>query len=77
MKEDVIIMMVMASIFAIVGISFMASQGFTNFALRTRTGQKWVRWFGERKSSIILRFVVGPFVSLISVVAVWAAMGAK
>jgi hypothetical protein len=77
MKEDDIVMIVMASIFAVAGISLIASQRLTDLALRTRRGQKWVRWFGEKRASIILRFVVGPFVLLMAAGAAWVVMTAK
>jgi hypothetical protein len=74
MEDKTIAMIVMACILGLVGIALMASQGMADWGLRTRRGQRWVRWFGERKASIILRFVAGPFILLMAAVGIWAAI---
>ena len=72
MKEEQIGMLVMAGVFALLGIIMMANRGFTAWGLRTRTGQKWVRLFGEDRSLTILRFVVSPLLIIMAVFFAWA-----
>ena len=67
-------MLVMAGVIAAIGIIMMLSHGFTAWGLRTRTGQKWVRLFGEDRSMTILRFVVSPLLLLLSAFFAWAVM---
>lgn len=77
MEEKTIIMIVMSCIFGLLGIALIASQGVADWGLRTRRGQRWVRWFGEQKAATILRFVVGPFVLLMAALGIWAAMSGR
>lgn len=78
MKDDAILMIVMGGVFIALGIIFLASYGLASWCINhTRAGQRWERWFGEERAISILRFGAGPFLILMSVIAIWAAFSGK
>lgn len=78
MKEEAIGMIVMGGVFTALGVILLSSYGFASWGIsNTRAGQRWERWFGEERAILILRFVAGPLLILISAVAIWAALSGK
>lgn len=71
-------MVVMGGVFIVLGVIFLASYGFASWCINhTRAGHRWVRWFGEERAISILRFGAGPFVILMSLFGIWAALSGK
>ena len=71
-------MIVMACIFSVLGVVLLMSYGVASWGIyNTRAGNRWARWFGEERAITILRFVAGPFIILMSIIGIWAALTGK
>jgi hypothetical protein len=77
MNGEQIGMLVCGCVFALAGVSMIASQRLIEWSLTTRRGERWVRWFGEQRGAFILRFIVGPLILVISCVFIWALLTGK
>ena len=75
MKEEAMVMIVMACVIGTLGVILLSSYGFASWGINNlRSGQRWARWFGEERAITILRFLAGPLIILMSGIGIWAAL---